>query len=465
MITKHKVETFIVPRLGVAIPADAARLWNPTTDADLLAVGGFAMYEPTVGSGNPSAVIAAATVTNTPSIQFVHRRDESNDRNPLQPRKYIKSGEIKADCLVSARGASARLKNNGCWMIGAPLGNAGAVTPFDETEYLLNASLHGWRTDLQNGYNTPLKMGRFTTPDYTASALYTIDDQQVDHILGNVAYDFNSSSPADIVAICINTTATANLAAGDVITITAAGALALGATIIIGYTNAGQPIRLTVDAQLIEMFGLLVSVYGMAGTEQIVPYALPTADNLAVVNRNITGGRVAASATTDVDQVLIISLNKKLAFYDEVFQTKERVNVGLDGGFGEATLSERAITTSEGQGLGKELAQVYGDMFGNRLYPGGKPWQPNSVRYSNEIEENAYYDIYVIEYCSNRTASSGLSSVSPQKVIVAVINLEIGTAVTNPFFTGAVNPQKTYIQTRINAWMATTGFPFVALSL
>jgi hypothetical protein len=466
MITKHKVETFIVPRLGAAIPADAARLWNPTTDADLLAIGGFAFYEPVVGSGNPEAVIAAATVTNTPSFKVIHRRDESGDLNPLQPKKYIQSGEIKADCLVSAKGASARLKNNGCWMIGAPVGSVGEVPVLDETEYMVNAALRGWRTDMQNStYNTPLKMGRFTTPDYTVSALYTTVDQQVDHIIGNVAFDFNSGSPTDIVALCINTTTTANIANGDVIDITAAGALAIGATIIIGYTNAGQPIRLTVDAQLIEMFRLLVTAYGMAGTEQIVPYALPTAANLAVANRNITGGRVAGSITTNVDQLLFISLNKKLAFYDEVFQTKERVNVGLDGGFGETTLSERAVSGSEGQGLGKELAQVYGDMFGNRLYPGGKKWQPNSVRYSNEVEENAYYDVYVIEYCANRTASSGLVSVSPQKVIVAVINTTIGTAVTNPFFTGVVNPQKTYIQTRLNSWMASTGFPFTALAL
>jgi len=44
MITKHKVETFIVPRLGVAFPITpgTTTLWDSTTDADLLAVGGFA---------------------------------------------------------------------------------------------------------------------------------------------------------------------------------------------------------------------------------------------------------------------------------------------------------------------------------------------------------------------------------------------------------------------------------------
>jgi hypothetical protein len=467
MITKHKVETFIVPRLGVAFPITpgTTTLWDSTTDADLLAVGGFAFYEPVVGSGNPVSTLAAQTVANTPSFKIIHRRDESQDLNPLQPRKYIQTGEIKTDCLVSAKGASARLKNNGCWIIGDLVGNVGQVPVADETEYMVNAALRGWRTDMQNGYNTPLKMGRFTTPDYTLSTIYTTADQQVDHILGNVAFDFNSGSPADIVAICINSAATADVTNGDVIDITAAAALTIGAQIVIGYTNAGQPIKLTVDAQLIEMFNLLISVYGLTGTEQIVPYALATAANLAVANRNITGGIVAASATTGVDRLLFISLNKKLAFYDEVFQTKERVNVGLDGGFGQTTLSQRAITTSEGQGYGRELAQYYGDMFGNRLYPGGKKWQPNSVRYSNEIQENAIYDVYVIEYCSNRTATSGLVSVSPQRIILAVINQEIGSAVTNPFFTGVANPQKTYIETRLNTWMPTTGFPFTALAL
>jgi hypothetical protein len=466
MITKHKVETFIVPRLGTANFTPGSTLWNSLTDADNLAVGQYGFFQPVANSGNPVGTIAAQTVTTTPSFKLILRRDESQDRNPLQPRKFIESGDIKADCLVSNSFALGRLKRNGCWLIGAVGTTAATGVPvLDETEYMVNAALRGWRTDIQNGYNTPLKMGRFTTPDYAALNIYNTTNKRREHILGNVAYDFNSSSPADIVAICLSNVAT--VAGGPAISLTTLIALPLGSTVIIGYTDAGQPIRLTLDAQLLSMFTDLTTagIAGLTGATFIVPYANATAANLAVATRYITGGRGSAFAEVSViDRLLFVSLNKKLAFYDEVFQTKERVNVGLDGGFGSTTNSQRAVTTSEGAGYGRELAQVYRDMFGNRLYPGGKPWQPNSVRYGNEIQENAIYDVYTLEYCSNRTASSGLLSVSPQKVVIAIINQTIGNATINPFFTGVANPQKTYIVQRINSWMASTGFPFTTVS-
>ena len=123
MITKHKVETFIVPRLGATAPAPADRLWDLTTDVVNLPVGGFGMYEPVVNSSDPEGIVAAPTITNTPVFKFIQHRDTANDRTPLPNKKYIQTGDIKADCLVAARGTTASFKNNGCWLTGGASGS------------------------------------------------------------------------------------------------------------------------------------------------------------------------------------------------------------------------------------------------------------------------------------------------------------------------------------------------------
>lgn len=457
MIRKFRVPTFIVPRAGIAVPTPATRLWNFTTDSVNLAVGNFGVYRPVANSGNPEVAPLTPTLANTKKLQFILHRDQSADTTPLAPYAFIKSPEIDAECPVSVTLTNGSAKHNMAWVVGDLNANAGKVPVNDETEYILNASIHGWRTDLYNGLNTPLRMGRFTTPDYFSSTLYTTEIQRRDHLLHNLAYDFNTQSMGEVVCLCLDAAGVAPGAGGAVSLATIAG-YTPGTTIVVGYKDDGQPIRMTLDRDLIKTFNELATALG--GTVKVVPYARPTGQNLAVATRIVAGGRTAGTPQSNVDHLVLIPLDQKRAAYDEVSQTKERIIVGLDGGFGSSVNSRTAVRVEEGSGYGRDLMQQYLDFQGHREYPGGKRWQPNSVHYPNEILENGLYDIFVITTCENRTASSGMPSQSPQVIKIAILN-----TTTSGFagFTGVTNPQRTYLVNLLNSWMASTSFPHTTL--
>jgi hypothetical protein len=463
MITKHKVENFIIVRPGTAVPAAGDRLYDFATDQINLPLGGFGIYKPVVNSGNPEATALAPTIATANTIKFYQRRDTSGDRSPLNERVFEFSDTIAPFCPVSFNGTGASVSRNNLHLVGAAAGAPNAVPVEDEEEYIVNVSNHGWRTDLFNGKSTPLKMGRFTTPDYFSDPIITTEAQQRDHILMNVAADFNSNSYANILALCIDSAATAaGTPADGVITLNAAIALTPGDSIIIGFADDGQPIRLELDRQLIQTLTDLRDVFGLPGTVQIVAYALPTTANLAVAGRNVAGGQAAATPDAQVDHLAFISLDLQQAFYDEVSQTKERIEVGLDGGFGAGVSNVEAVQYSEAMGLAEDLEQWYDDTKGYRTYPGGKKWQQNSVRYPNEIVAGGIYDMYFLTSCNDRVASSGLKSTSPRMTVIAILNTE-----TPGFagFTGGVNPQKTYLEDALNAWVGSTQYPHTVVNV
>jgi hypothetical protein len=467
MVNKHRVKNFIVPRAGVATPAAGADLYVEATGTPNLGVGGFGIYSIVNTKGNHDAAILAGTATNTPNWQIIQRRDTSVDRLPLPNRPFLESPKVNATCTVSARGTAAALRNNSVWIIGEVDGNAGEVPVNSETEYIVNASLHGWKTDLYNGKNTPIKTGRFTTPDYSVSTVYTTEIIQRDHLLQNVAFDFNNQGWQQVVALCIDSQATATPdAANQAQTIAAIAALSVGARIVIGWTDDAQAITLDLDQDLLTTFDLLdteLTALGYAGA-LLIPYSRNTAANIAAGHIIAGNGLGAATEFAEVDLLTFLALDMKKAYYEEVPQEKERVNVGLDGGFDATTYSDRIIELSEGAGYGTEILQQYMDIQGHRMYLGNKAWQQNHVEFGNEVKADGFYDVYVIESCQERVASSGMPSVSPQVTIVALLNTTVGSATSNPYF-GAANPQKAYLQTFLNAWIPSAGYPHTALAL
>jgi hypothetical protein len=473
MINKSKVENFIImrPNTTPAVPVAGTLLYNFTTDTINLPVGGFGVFTGVANSGNPISLDPALVTTATQDfIQFIQHRDKSGDPTPLYESTLEQSPEIKADCFLRAAGRGATTKQNSSWIIGAVATDLVNRVPVnDETEYVAGAGMRGWRVDLYNGNNTPFKQGRFTTPDYFSSTLYTVDVQRRDHLLQNLAFDFNNQSTQEVVGICLDSAAVAapgtgnvvSLAAANVITLTAAAALTPGDVIIIGFTDDGQPIKLTVDADLIQTFADMVATGGLAGTSQIIPYARPTAANTAAVSRIVAGGEAAGVPDANVDQIIFLALDAKRAAFDETSQTKSRVQVGLESGFG--TAASRSLTdSSEGSGYQRDVLQYYRNTAGHRKYIGNKPWQQLHVEFPTELVAGAIYDIFIIDSCANRTASGGLNSTSPQRTIIAVANFETaGFAL----FTGVANPQKAYVQTAINNWMNSTVYPHTTIAI
>lgn len=468
MSRKARVEEFIIPRAGTAVQSAATDLYNSTTDNYNLPVGGFGIFteNSSATSSIPETVNGTPTISNTSYLEFILRRDQSQDSNPLPPRELEMSGKIYPNCQLRAVGTAASLKNNSAWTIGAVKTAADAVNVLDETEYVVNVAGHGRRIDQQFNKTTPLQMGRFTTPDYFSSSIYTTTEQQRDHLLHNLAYDFNRQSPIMAVAICIDSQATTTpSAANNVITVAQAAALNVGDNIVIGFNDDGQPVRLEVDQDLIQTFTLLVaSLPSGTGTEQIIPYARNTSANTSVVGRLIAGGQSAGTVDAEVDTLMFISLDERDAYYQEDPATKRRITVGLDGGFSTAVNNTNHFGPSEGSGYARELKQWYEDTQEHRIYNGTvKDWQMEQVRYGNEIVTGGIYDYFIIDYCYNRFTAMAAPSISPRRLIIPILETENYDSFAG--YTGSVNPHKAYVEDALNNWVGSTAYPHTTINI
>lgn len=458
MITKFHITDFIVPRVGTATLGTSVPKINAAGNPNL-AVGAFGVFTASsaAGSSIPETPVANGSITlaNTPYIQFTQRRDLSRDAAPVPYLQYWESGEIKANQYcgpITAVKAIARTGQNQAWVVGDAAGTIGAVEILDEAEYVINASQRGWKSDLMNGFNNPIRYGRFTTPDYFSSTLYTTDAQRRDHILQNLAYDFNNQS-ADAyfdfaLALCFDSTASASTAGTNVLTLAQLQALNVGDSFIYGFDNYGAPQTLTVDAKLIATFN---AITGIPTTAQLIPFALPSSANLAVATRIVAGGRVAGTPTSTVDHLMLLPLDVAPAYYDEEKTKSVSLLVGLESGFNLSTRKLEDVQPDTGFGYGFELRTMFNDYAGNRRYVGTlKDWQGYNTPLGNEVDSASIYDLYTIEYCYQRMATSGMPSTSPRRVVIGLVN-QTTPGYNN--FTGTVNPHVAYLEGILNAWL------------
>ena len=146
-----------------------------------------------------------------------------------------------------------------------------------------------------------------------------------------------------------------------------------------------------------------------------------------------------------------MSIDYELATYDDMALTKNRLEVSLSSGTTTANARRNeAARPSEGNGLPHQLSLLYRNTEEYRTYASARNWGANHVAYPSETLTNEVYDIYVINHCHNRVATSGMPSFSPHQTILALVNTERAIGVS-PYSTGVANPQKTYLEALLNA--------------
>lgn len=453
MVTKHEVEKVIVLRPGVAVPSAGTRLYNPTTGALNLAVGGGAFFEDVAGSGNPQVVNPASF---TGPVKFIMRRDTTADASVLPIRNFEQSPYINLDCIQGLEfgGESYAASASSSWLVGAPTGTTNVFAPTGLTSYKVQASAHGYRTDLFNSvYNTPTIWGRFETPDWTATA-YSTAARQLDFTILSMVEAFNQDSASSgqnkfAVAVAIDSQGSAGLDFS---------AFTVGSTVTIGYDRFCNPVNLLITADRLAAFtaltAKLLADYSIAaGTATLVPYVLPTSCATAPA-----GTAFAGSATSTADMIFILGLDQAFAPYDEIPQSRVRLNASLYSGTGTvaATISDIVTAPSEGEGSARNLRLMYENVEDYKSYTSSRSWGANHVAYPNEILDNEAYNIFTVQHCQNRVASSGMPSFSPLLTVIAAVhtNRTIGTT---PFSTGAANPQSQHIQAVLSALATSAG--------
>jgi hypothetical protein len=451
MINKSNTEKVIVVRPGVAVPTAGDRLYNPTTTVFNQAVGSIGAYVDVAGSGNPAAVNPATYAGE--QIRFIQVRDTSGDRLPLPPRYLETSQYIHGNCAfgLELAGQAYESSSDNAWTLGAPnAATTGKITIDSFKDYVLQASARGYRSDMYSGIHTSITSeGRFTSPDWSAGTI-TTEVNRRDYTVKAIVADFNQKNSGKrtnqvALAIAIDTAGTTSTGP-TLASIIAGGA---GVNVVIGYQNDCKPVNMRVtegrlqaitdlEARLVADFGIV------AGVAKIAPYALPQ-------NQCGAGIDGAGNGDATADMIFTIAIDENQAYYDEIPNTKKRIDVGFNEGSLVGTVSKTLISSAkELKGSARSLQIEFENEENYRAYTSSKPWGANHVAYPNEILSGEVYDIYTLEFCHNRSASNGSPSYSPHRLNIALVHTERPVAAST-FSTGAVNPQKTYVEAVLNA--------------
>lgn len=433
MFDKSPSIKVIAPRPTAVAVTPSSRLYNLTTDAINLPVGSFGFYVPVANSGDP----IEATGVNTKNLKLIMRRDTSRDRSPLAERIFEESQMINADCMQGVNISAAAVRNpaNNLHLVGGPLASATQIPLVPEQTYRFQVTAHGDRVDWYNSvYNHPTSFSHYTAPDWTTTT-YTAA-QQLDITVCSVVSDFNAQSNFKAVAFAINSTGAGTTGQ----TLTAIAALTPGTSIVIGYTMTGDVIRITLDKDMLQSIATLAAT--LPGTAELRVYALPGATNIPA------GVQIAGTVAGGADYFAVMSLDEVKGFYDYRINNKTRITVGLLKGFGN-TSNVEVQRADEGVGQYDQVRIMYENNEDYNSSKRPKPYMSYSVRYNNELRSDATYDCFVIEHCHHRVATSGMPSYVPHTTVIAVVSFEDPTT---PYFTGAPNPQKTYIQSILNAF-------------
>ena len=435
------------------IPATNALLYNATTDAFNVLPGFGAFYEETPNSGNPFASDNTVSGTVLSPIKFFQVRDTTGDASTLYTRPLEESQWIAPQCFLGVKLSvtDARLASNNILVAGNNVSGSVALTPEDEFTYRIQVSGHGDRTDWYNSvYSTPTAFGTFTT-----SATFTTDyptvARQTDFLIQSLAYNFNGNNGNLAVMICIDNASTT----GAIRIRTNSGDLLdpityfNGRKFIVGYNLAGQAVTMTMDNDVREAFADFIAANPLgfgAANYYIRPYVLP-GTNPAPAGVPLAG---AAGGSTVTDFILL-SIDEGQAVYDYKINTKRRITLGLVKGF-DGTAQAIGARPDEGTGTGRQVSIMYkaNEAYNQAARP--QPYMSYYVQFPNQIVETGYYDLFYIEHCHQRLATSGMPAIMPHTTVIAVPNTTLGGSIRiNSFYdAGGANPQRAAILNVLN---------------
>jgi hypothetical protein len=478
MIEKQSVDKLIILNSAVALPAGGSRLFDPATGADVLAMNGVGVFESVAGSGSPKAT-TATTAATAQYIEIIKRRDTTGDKSPLPPRHYERSGLISLNCIsgLEYSGATAETGTSQSYVIGAPHGVVGAVTPLDDTAYTMVIVADGAKTDkLYGSYTQPTLSVTKKFADFGVSpglTGFTSTQEVRDYILSSIVDRHNvlSSGQGDTMSIAVAVatlkSSVSELNGATSYNATALGNLTVGDYLTIGYNHDNSAVRMMITSDnKAALIAIVAAANAKSGqtTAAIVQYALPTALNVAAMTAAKTAGGQGLNEER-IDMMGFVTVDIEDAFYSETFSGKRRITIGLDpdSGFDSSVFVQEASVPKAGTGYGVDIKQWYKNVEHYKQYTSSKDYGAMHIAYPDDIVTSGFYDVYSLYYCSNRSSNGGTPVTSPKRVIVAIPNFTVGDSASNSFYTGSANPQKGAFQTIMTAFVNRVGLPAVAL--
>lgn len=453
---KRAVETFLVSKASVALFNTGSPDTNITDltggtvpkGTTLLANGQLGIFNAS-GYGTETintSIDATPSKAENPIVYIAAGLPKDATTNtgvnmpyPLWKRPFERSGDINSDNWISATYQAYTAPAYSAWTVGAPIAGAGAVNILDEQEYSIQIAEFGYANDIfYSSSATNVIAGSYVTPNYTALGT----TNPVDHLLQNLAYEFNRNSRhlgiynnnvfhgnANIIAFGIGKAAAAGsqisaLTVGNVYTVV--GNVNLGGTIVM--TQAIKDALIMGASAYVN--GVQAASVGAAtpGTTELIPIDLSTAGTAAL--------------NAGVEAIVFVSLDRNPAYIDRIPFLKSTIRAGLTRGFDYATVnSVKAQDVHEGQGTVRLLEDQYRKTHSQRLYNLNHTEFP-IIEFPTPFVAGTNYDQFVIHHVDTNQIDTTNLSESPLKTIVAIPN---GDAVVGTF------------TTLFNAWLTAVG--------
>lgn len=443
---KRAVETFLVSKASVALFNTGSPDTNITDltggsvpkGTTLLADGQLGIFNAS-GYGTETintSIDASPTKAENPVIYVAAGLPKDATTNtgvnmpyPLWKRPFERSGDINSNNWISATYQAYVAPQFSTWLVGNKVGSTGEINILDEQEYSIQIAEFGYANDIfYSSSATNVIAGSYVTPNYTALGT----TNPVDHLVQNIAYEFNRNSRhlgiynnnvfhgnSNVIAIALTPAA----GTGTVVSTLTAGTVLT----LVSNVNVGGQIVLTQEMAdtIIAAVGSTAAA-GWATTDKIMTIDLSTAGT------NATGA----------EAILFVSLDRNPAYIDRIPFLKSTIRAGLTRGFDYATvLSEMTTAVDEGRGTVRRLEDQYRKTHSQRLYNLNHTEFP-IIEFPTPFVANTKYDTFTIHHVDVNQIDTYNSSESPLKTIISIPN---GDAVVGTF------------TTLLNAWLTAVG--------
>lgn len=410
---RRPVETFIVGSADSALTnvANPGEHITVSADGSINAASGQIGLVSSNGMGSIGINIltdATPTIAEAPVVYLIQGTAASANpaaataAYPLAVRPYERTQDINSANYLYVTKQAAVSPTHSIFFIGGDNGGADAIVATDETTYELEIAFRGRIfNELYSPEATNSFSPKFTTPNYTALGTA----EPVDHLIQNLTYNINLNSYAThmpsslyvgglpIVALALDETAGQGT---DTSTLTA------GTILPVVTTSLGTR-SITLTAAQAASIIAAVSAAGWAA-------------DTSILNINLT---TAGTVTNGVAEgILLMGLDRVLAYEDRIPQVKTRLQVGLTAGFDpNLVYNEEVSFANEGQGQGRVLDLWYKATHGQRKYNLDHTLDP-VIEYASPINTSLTYAQYTIHHVDANQIDSFNVINSPMKEIV-----------------------------------------------
>lgn len=436
---KRPVESFLVALAAqTAMPTSGTLSDSSNLDVNLnngqLGVISAGMF----GSIAENTFLGATpTMAQAPVIKIVQGTSDSsgtstlNATHPLPLRPYEESSLIDGRNPVTVTKQLYVAPESDVVQVGAAVGGAGALNILDNTTYEITVGFRGYRVqELFSSEEAAYIRAKVTTPDFTTLG-YT-DAQATNWILTHLAWEINKNSSAfsiypnrpnhaPVVAMLVDTAGASGVEIGD------ASPLAAGDVVPVVTTSAGNR-NITVNAdQATSIKDAAIAGFG---------------DVIANVTWSIIPVNLATAASGSGDLLLIMALDDRTVYDDQVPFVKNYIEVSLPQGFDQDTVTNtKQNQGTEGEGTARQLELLYNKTQGQRKYNLDHEMYP-IPKFTSPILSTETYNVYNIVHFNYRDVDVINTVSSPFRDIVCIpsSNTDLVTA----------------FDASLNAWLGST---------